>query len=295
MISKVLIIRANGILCYSKTLFGHDQIDDDFVSGFLTTFLDIAQKIGGGEIRSLNFRNFNIIYSYDDEKFCIFILIANINDLEHELRDNLELLKSEFIKRYRNDLINWDSDIAKFEDFDEFVEKNIFIPPKILLVGEDGVGKTSIMNLFPGDLIIELDNDMNETIQKSINLYNRDSIDLCILSEINIQNLIDKPNIYSQSLYSADIICLVTNSGASNLTRTKRLFSLLKPMINKADFYVIANFQDIKIASFEPVKIEEFFAIKTFGFSAVSNNAVDKIHSIITEMLNNSRLTIARG
>lgn len=295
MISKVLIIRANGILCYSKTLFGHDQIDDDFVSGFLTTFLDIAQKIGGGEIKSLNFRNFNIIYSYDDEKFCIFILIADINDGENELRDNLELLKAEFIKRYRNDLINWDSDIAKFEDFDEFVEKNIFIPPKILLVGEDGVGKTSIMNLFPGDLIIELDNDMNETIQKSINLHNRNRIDLCILSEINIQNLIDKPNIYSQSLYSADIICLVTNSGASNLTRTKRLFSLLKPMINKADFYVIANFQDIKIASFEPVKIEEFFAIKTFGFSAVSNNAVDKIHSIITEMLNNSRLTIARG
>lgn len=295
MISKVLIIRANGILCYSKTLFGHDQIDDDFVSGFLTTFLDIAQKIGGGEIRSLNFRNFNIIYSYDDEKFCIFILIANINDLENELRDNLELLKSEFIKRYRNDLINWDSDIAKFEDLDEFVEKHIFIPPKILLVGEDGVGKTSIMNLFPGDTIIELDNDMNETIQKSINLDNRDHRNFCVLSEINIQDLIDKPKIYNQILYSADIICLITNSGASNLTRTKKLFSLLKPMINKADFYVIANFQDIEIASFEPVKIEEFFALRTFGFSAVSNNAKDKIYSIITEMLNSSRLTIARG
>ena len=82
MISKVLIIRAGGILCYSKTLFGHELIDDDFVSGFLTTFLDIAQKIGGGEIRSLNFRNFNILYSYDDEKLCVFILIADINAVE---------------------------------------------------------------------------------------------------------------------------------------------------------------------------------------------------------------------
>jgi len=295
MISKVLIIRANGILCYSKTLFGHDQIDDDFVSGFLTTFLDIAQKIGGGEIRSLNFRNFNIIYSYDDEKFCIFILIADINDLERELRENLELLKSEFIKRYRNDLINWDSDIAKFEDFDEFVEKRIFISPKILLVGEDGVGKTSIMELFPGDIIIELDNDMNQTIQKSINLRYKDRTDICILNEINIQDLIDKTNIYRQILDSADIICIVTNSGATNLTRTKKLYLLLKPLTNNADFYVIANFQDIKIASFEPVKIEEFFALKTFGFSAVSNNAKDKIHSIITEMLNSSSLMIARG
>jgi len=163
------------------------------------------------------------------------------------------------------------------------------------LIGEDGVGKTTIMNLFPGDTIIELDNDMNETIQKSINLGYKDRIDVCILREINIQDLIDKPNIYNQVLDSADIICLVTNSGASNLTRTKKLFLLLKPMINKADFYVIANFQDVKIASFEPVKIEEFFALKTFGFTAVSNNAKDKIHSILTEMLNSSRFVITRG
>ena len=295
MISKVLIIRANGILCYSKTLYGHDQIDDDFVSGFLTTFLDIAQKIGGGEIKALNFRNFNIIYSYDDEKLCVFILISDINDLEHELRENLELLKSEFMKRYRNDIINWDSDIAKFENFDEFVEKRIFVPPKILLVGENGVGKTSIMELFPGDVIVELDNDMNESIQKSIFLQNNDHIITCILKEINIQDIIDKPNIYRETLDSADIICIITNSGASNLARTKRSLSIIKPLVPRADFYIIANFQDIKMASFDPAKIEDFFALKTFGISAASNNGKDKIRSIFEEIMNKSKLMLGRS
>ena len=295
MISKVLIIRANGILCYSKTLYGHDQIDDDFVSGFLTTFLDIAQKIGGGEIKSLNFRNFNIIYSYDDEKLCVFIIISDINDLEHELRDNLELLKNEFMELYRDDILNWDSDIAKFEEFDDFVEKRIFIPPKILLVGENGVGKTSIMNLFPGDIIIELDNDMNESIQKTIYLQSDNHIIACILKEIDIQDILDKPNIYRQTIDSADIICLITNSGVSNLTRTKRLFSLLKPLVKNADFWVIANFQDEKLASFDPIKIEEFLALKTYGFSAVSNNATEKIRSILSERLTKTKLVVSRS
>ncbi len=285
MISKVLIILSNGILCYSKTFFGHNNIDDDFVSGFLTAILDISHKIGGGEIRSLNFRNFNILYSYDDEKHCIFILLADINDSEEEIRQRLELMKHEFIKRYRNDLINWDSDIAKFEGFDEFVEENVYIPPKILMVGENGVGKTAILNLFPGELIIELDDDMNEIIQKTISLSNSKRFKECILREINLEDLVNNSIIYQQLLDSVDIVCLVTNSGATNLTNTRTLFSLLQPKVKRGQFYVIANFQDMKNISFEPNKIEDFFGEKTFGFSAIIPEAKENIYSIINNML----------
>jgi len=287
MISKVLIILSSGILCYSKTLFGTDQIDDDFVSGFLTATLDISEKIGGGEIRSLNFRNFNIIYSYDDEKRCIFILLADINDPEEELRDKLELLKKEFIKLYHDDLINWDSDIGKFESFDEFVEKDVFIPPIILLVGEDGVGKTTIMDLFAGETIIEVDEDMREVIQKSIFLPEFKSINECILREINLKELIDDSRSYRKLLDSVDIICLVTNSGATNISKTQKLFLSLRPKVKKANFFVIANFQDLDKVSLEPEEVEEIIGVRTFGFSAKSKDAENKIFSIIKEMLNN--------
>ena len=66
-------------------------------------------------------------------------------------------------------------------------------------------------------------------------------------------------------------------------------------MLDNVDIYVIANFQDIKIASFDPVRIEEFFDLKTYGFSAVSNNAKDKIISIFKDILNSSKLLIERN
>ncbi|TFF92832.1 MAG: hypothetical protein EU544_06795, partial [Promethearchaeota archaeon] len=168
MISRILIIASGGLLCYSKNFLGSDDIDDDLVSGFLTAVSNFAKEIRGGEIKALNFRNFNYIYSYDTHLDCMFVIVIDINDPEDEARDKVELLKEEFVKRYRPKLEEWSGDVTIFENFNEFVEKNIFIPPKILLTGEDGVGKTTIMNLFPGETVLELDEDLNEIIQKPI-------------------------------------------------------------------------------------------------------------------------------
>ncbi len=285
MISKILIIMSSGILCYSKTFFGEDKLDNDLVGGFLTAINSIAKEIGGGTIESLNFRNFNYIYTHDDEKLCMFIIVTDIDDTEEEAREKLDLLKNEFIGRYHDDLINWSCDARIFEPFDEFVEANIFIPPKILLVGEDGVGKSTIINLFPGETILELDDDMNEIIQKLIPIPNFKRMNEVILREMDLKDLIDNSKIYRPILDSFDIICIVTNSGASNLGRTKRLYSQLEQKVKKADYYIIANFQDLTKTSYEPKKVEEIFDVRTFGFSAIHESAKEKMYSIISKML----------
>jgi len=292
MISKILVVSSSGLLCYSKTFIGQDKIDDDLISGFLTAISNIAKEIGGGEIKSLYFRNFNFIYSYDDERICMFTIIADIEDSEEEVREKLELLKSEFMIRFHDELVNWDCETQKFKPFDEFAEKHIFIPPKVLLVGEAGVGKTTIMNLFPGEIVLELDDDLNEIIQKPIQLPDFERINQIILREIDMQDLIDNSKIYRSFLDTVDIICIVTNSGASNLGRTNRLYSILKEKVKKADFYIIANFQDLESTSFEPERVEEMFELQTFGLSAIKKEAKDKIYDVIGEML---RATIAKS
>ena len=279
---------SNGVLCYGKTFVGDTDIDDDLVSGFLTAISSIAKKIGGGEIRSLNFRNFNFIYTRDDENLCMFIIVTDIDDPEEEARDKLELLKNEFINRFHDDLKIWDCETGKFEVFDEFVEERLFIPPKILLVGEEGVGKSTIMDLFPGETILELDDDLNEIIQKPITLSNLKRINECILREMDLKELIDNSKIYRSFLNSVDIILIVTNSGASNLGRTQRLLSQLEKKVKKADFYGIANFQDLQNTAYEPEKVEETLGIPTYGFCAIKREAKEKIYKIFHEILNES-------
>ena len=285
MISKILIIMANGVLCYSKTFVGSNDMDYDIVSGFLTAISSIAKEIGGGEIRSLNFRNFNFVYTYDDEKLCMFIIVTDIDDPEEEAQQKLELMKDEFIRQFRDELINWQCETGRFEVFDDFAETHIFIPPKILLVGEGGVGKTTIMDLLPGETVLELDGDLNEIIQKSIPLSNFKRINEIVLREFDLEELIKNSKIYRPLLDSVDIICIVTNSGASNLGRTQRFFFQLEKIVKKADYYVIANFQDLANTSYEPEKVEELFGIQTYGFCAIKKGAKERILEIISEML----------
>ena len=288
MISRVLIITSGGLLCYSKNLFGTSEIDDDLVSGFLTAISNFAQEIKGGEIKSLNFRNFNFVYSYDQEFQCMFILVIDIDDPIDEAQNRVELMKDEFITRYNEYLREWTGNVKIFEDFDEFVDKKIYIPPLILLVGEKGVGKTSILNLFPGETILELDEDLNEIIQKPIKIQGVKGIKEIYIRNINLNDLVDNSKLYREALDTCDVICLVTNSAASNLARPKNVLKRLKPITKNTDYYLIANFQDNKSTAFAPKQIEESFNIESFGFSAISENAKEHLYKIFSYILKNS-------
>ena len=286
MISKIFIITADGELCYSKTFLSPHVVDNDIVN-YLTTFNDFSRKLGGGKIKSLNFTNFKFVYSYDEQNF-MYIMISGGGDQELELRSRLELLKQEFIKRYKFESSSWNKKIKNIKEFDEFTEKYIFIPPRILLIGEDGVGKTSILNLFPGDTVLELDDNFNEIIEKEVVLSNFEKLNEVIIREVNLQDIYENSNLYKPLLDSVEIICIITNSGAGNLSRTKNIYDRLKKRAIKADFYIIANFQDLKKSSFEPEAIRESFGLTTFGFSAVDKKAKEDIYIILNEMIQNS-------
>lgn len=157
-----------------------------------------------------------------------------------------------------------------------------------MLVGEKGVGKTTILNLFPGETVLELDEDLIEIIQKPIKIPEFPNSKEIILREIDLQELVDNSKLYRQLLDTVDIICIVTNSAASNLARTRKALSRLKTVMKKADIYIIANFQDLKDTSFEPGKIQEALGEKTYGFCCTTEGAQQKLISILEEIVQKS-------
>jgi len=158
-------------------------------------------------------------------------------------------------------------------------------PPEILLTGEKGVGKSTILNLLPGENILEIDLNLNEIIKKPINIENLKGINQCILRNIDLNELIRNLISYRDLLESIDIICIIIDSTKTNLESTQQSYLELKQHVQNPDYYLIANFQDKKKNALKAEKIEEFFGIKSYGFSAIQKDSHEKLSTIIEDIL----------
>ena len=159
-------------------------------------------------------------------------------------------------------------------------------PPNILITGINGVGKSTILNLLPGEIILELDDNFNEIFQKRIKVSDLARIKECVLKEVDLNDLFNNFNSYYNLLQEIDIVFLIVDSTKRNIEESKELLLKLKENILETDFYVVANFQDRKTISWSVDKIELFLNFKTFGFSAIQDDAEEKITNIFREILN---------
>ncbi len=154
-------------------------------------------------------------------------------------------------------------------------------PLRILLTGEKGVGKTTIMNLLPGETILKIDDDLNELIQNSVEL---EGIGEAILIDIDLEELVNNSKGYKNLLEKSDTVIIITNSAMSNLQSTLKLYSELKQKVKIPNFYIFANFQDKEQTAIDSEKIEKMFGEKTIALSAVKPESKDIMSGVIEEI-----------
>ncbi|MFX1379627.1 MAG: hypothetical protein ACFFA4_11110 [Promethearchaeota archaeon] len=146
------------------------------------------------------------------------------------------------------------------------------------------MGKQTILNLFPGEIILEIDLNLNEILKKSINVSNLENGDNCILRVIDLEELIDKYDFFKDLLESTDIICIVSNSIMDNIKNTQKLLSDLKKKVSDVKYSIIANFQDRKDVV-KAKNIEKILNEKTYAFSAIQKGSEERIVSIIDDII----------
>ncbi|MFX1450538.1 MAG: Rab family GTPase [Promethearchaeota archaeon] len=172
MINSIWIIKDSGQNLFYKNFHNPiTDIDKDLLSGFFVAIENFANESGKGQIDSLILKDAKFIYMNVGPIF--IVLGCDRSEEIHGLREIMSAIGNLFLEKYGN-LENWDGDVSRFRpfsdildnefNFEKSINENKFhslkdesreniesknkIIYKIVVIGNPGVGKTSLLNKF---------------------------------------------------------------------------------------------------------------------------------------------------
>jgi hypothetical protein len=270
---------------YSRQ-YGEKQIDQDLISGFLTALTSFSTEVKGGKIESIVMADIRFIYSVGAKEL-LFVFCCDKDDLEQEVQGRIEKVKKEFQDMFTDQLVDWNGNVTIFRPFDEIVDDMILLPLKIVIAGEPGVGKTTLLDFFPGEAMLSFDDNDNALYKKTVDVEGIKNVKQIDFFKFDLDNLVEEIRFQADLLKSADLVIVVVSSGVSNVSRTKKYISKLKATTRPGRLVCLANMQDMSDVALEPGMIQANLDLKTYGFSAIDRNAKTNFFSLIGAMLSN--------
>ncbi|MBS7247284.1 MAG: ADP-ribosylation factor-like protein [Candidatus Jordarchaeales archaeon] len=278
MIWDIYVITSSGICLFHKSY--HKQwIDESIISGFLTAFASFIKSFDSEEeIESVVMRNIKFVYSSYDE--LLFIICADKNERDELLKKKLKMLRDSFLSLFSKEIKKWDGDISVFKRFESIADDIMKSHVKIALIGKDGVGKTSLLNLIMGE---NVGGNYTPTMLIDIKEYEMPVFNVkLIFWDIGGQEKF-RP-FWEKLTKDADIILFVCESTPKGVYEARELFQQISKFLNPTKIILVANKQDLPNA-IPPEKISEIFGIKAHGMVAVAPHYRQRILELLEDSL----------
>ncbi|MFX0141575.1 MAG: ADP-ribosylation factor-like protein [Candidatus Hodarchaeota archaeon] len=164
------------------------------------------------------------------------------------------------------------------EEIDSIIREFLMVrPPKIGIIGDNGVGKTAICELLKGGILPDEGLQPITPAEK----YFAELFDIPILLyDIRITDDWRKSSKY---LVGANAVVVVLDSTLKNARYSKSLIELADEVVPQAEMLIIANKQDVE-GALKPEELQDILNYKVFPFSAKPENR-DKLKIQIAKLL----------
>ncbi|MFX1566226.1 MAG: ADP-ribosylation factor-like protein [Promethearchaeota archaeon] len=222
----------------------------------------------------------------------VVVLVADVGFDDYTLREKLDRVTYEFRR-----VISYE---AEYEDFMAKLEDYIVSPFKVIILGYDGVGKTTLKRLLSGL-------SPTHTPIRPVSFpglgggpyypegTKRADTDFAIRSsgpyEITVWDWSGQDRfrrLWELFLRGSHIMLLVTDSTLQNVLNSKNIIDLIRRKDIKPQLLAIANKQDLP-GALSPQLVERILGIKTYGMVAIDPDNREKGLDIIKEVLKRGR------
>ncbi|WXG42151.1 MAG: ADP-ribosylation factor-like protein [Candidatus Freyarchaeum deiterrae] len=294
MIYGLFIFDWSGKVLFQK-FYKDLKFDNELTLRLLRDFAAYIQKIDHSErIETLSFEDLKIVYSIHDVK--LFALCIDKSDDEMYIANKLIKLQKEFIPidnvlkagkaEDETEQEDEDEDIAQrvgensYGRFELIVDEILFPFFKMAILGQGGVGKTSLLKLVMGE---DQDSTYSPTVGVDVKEFDFEPKKMkLVFWDFSGQQRYRK--LWQPFLEGADIAILVTDSKIQNLAETKGILDLIKAEKPDIKILLVANKQDLPDAT-PPETIENYLGMKAHGFVATDPKNRKKILELLKKTI----------
>jgi small GTP-binding protein len=270
--------------------YGSSDVDRDLLAGFLSAFSGFIKEISQSDIRSTATDEFKYFYTVIDE--IIIVVCADLDEDDALINSKITTIRAKFIEKYGKILKQgtWTGNRAIFTEFERVLDDTILGAIKVSIIGEPGVGKSTLVKLICGE---EIDLEYVPTINANITGFDGEALGVhrsLVFWDLAGQKVYK--SLWKSLLDSTDIALLVLDSSFENVKNSKEIMrDVLDKYYKNIVVIGIANKQDLpncltpqfceKILS----EAERNPPIKVYGMIAINPVYREKINTILRETI----------
>ncbi|MEM2143907.1 MAG: ADP-ribosylation factor-like protein [Candidatus Jordarchaeaceae archaeon] len=284
MIYGLLIFDRNGRNFFQKFYgSGNVDVEQKLIRQFAKELTTLTYSLNHSErVACVNLEKLKFFYSIS--KDIIIVLCTDQNEDVKDINDKLIKIQGEFAKLFSTPPKEESKPgEPKAEDhplkvFEKTVDKILIPYLKTVIVGDGGVGKTTLLKLIMGE-------NTNATYIPTVGVEVKEFDDAVKNTNIIFWDFSGQPHfrkLWKTFLEGTDIAILVTDSTPKNVEETKRIYHLIKEEKPDLNLILIANKQDLPGAT-PPEDIGKYVGIKAYGLVAIDPNYRKKILEILKE------------
>jgi small GTP-binding protein len=277
LIHNVLLLTRNGIKLYHRSYWAI-EVDQPIIAEYIQSLRQLERDTGADVLVPIFVDNMKFIHQYVDSDL-IVVLVADPQDKDEILQEKIELavrtMKQKFAKQIWDFKSNRNS--AVFQGIGPILDQAIVSTLKVVLLGEGGVGKTTILKMLVGKRA-----ELNHYATMAVYVEEMETAklgpyELAVWDFPGQELLVPK---WKDYLRGTDVVLMVCDSTLKNVMSTRKLLPIIHKWTDGALIWAIANKQDLKDALL-PDTVARLLGLRTIGLVAIDPRNKDLLYKTL--------------
>ncbi|MDO8124711.1 MAG: GTP-binding protein, partial [Candidatus Hermodarchaeota archaeon] len=254
-------------------------LTDEMVREFLRAYKEFMSHVKSSDLPALPIHIEGSKYIFNNIDDLLLVFISHMQDEDNRVAEKVKTALRMLVGKYGTEQIKELGQSDNPEALEALIDDYIMSKLKVSLVGEGGVGKTTLLRLLKGTAP---PTEYVPTIALSIEQIEatRYGTYQIILWDFAGQERFRR--LWTIYFRGSDIVFIITDSTLNNVIATKEILDVIRKDAPGVPVWAIANKQDLE-GALSPELVERILGIPAFGMVAIDQARKEEMLQILLD------------